>query len=60
MYMYDVDPLALLKNGVPSPPRSVPLLAIPEFDSLAADSEQLLPASPYGSAEIALIYSAAI
>ena len=58
--LYEINPLDELSDGDPSPPRPVLPSPIQEFDSSAADSEQLLPASPYGSADIVLVYSAAI
>ena len=58
--LHEINPLDELSDGVPSPPRPIPPPPIQEFDSSAVNSEQLLPASPYGSTDIVLVYSAAI
>ena len=60
MSRYDIHPLDELSSGSPSPPRPILSPPVQEFDSSDTDSEQLLPASPYGSADIVLVYSAAI
>ena len=57
---YGINPLDELNSRALSAARSILSPRIQESGDSAVDSDQLLPASPYGSADIALVYSAAI
>ena len=57
---YGISPLDELDSRALSAARSILSPRIQESGDSAVDSDQLLPASPYGSADIALVHSAAI